>query len=74
MAGGGTQVDDVGAFNAQLAGVRDRSRGVEVAAAVGERVLGDVDDPDEDYLQEAAGRAAWFREAGCSCACSCKRG
>ena len=39
VAGGGAQLNDVGAFGSQLAGVRERGCGVEVAAAVGERVL-----------------------------------
>ena len=41
------QLDDVGAFSSQLAGVGHRGAGVEVAAAIGERVLSDVDDLNE---------------------------
>ena len=50
VTGGRPELDDVGALGSQLAGVFERVCGGEVPAAVGERVLGDVDDPDQAGL------------------------
>ena len=47
MARGGAELDDVGTGRRELPGMGDRALGREIAAAVRERVLGDVDDADD---------------------------
>jgi hypothetical protein len=63
VAGRRAEFDDVGAFGVQLPGVPDRVGGGEVAAAVGEGVFGDVDDPDDTWPScrgERRGRHSWM--------------
>ena len=57
-------VDDRGALGRQPAALRERGLGVEVAAAVGERVGRDVEDADERAPRIALGRAAPLRGRG----------
>lgn len=64
VASRGAEFDDVGAFGVQPPGVPDRIGRGEVAAAVGEGVFGDVDDPDDTWparRQERRGRHSWIR-------------
>ena len=48
IAGGGAEVDDVGALIAQLARMGDCGIGGEIAPAVRERILGDIDDAENE--------------------------
>jgi hypothetical protein len=59
MAGGGTRLNEVRALSQQLAGARHRGCGTEVTAAVGKRVLGDADDPDDAGVPRRKQRAGW---------------
>src|SRR5579884_3951174 len=62
VAGGGAEIDDVGAGGDEGAGMGDGGGRVEIAPAVGEGIFGDVDDAEKDRLRHGSERTAQLED------------